>query len=264
LLYTAFLCAYSILRPDHPPRVAMVELYRTLIIGDGESLDNVGLKADEDDSILTAFAFLGTAAFNIVIMNLVIAIFTTQYGHLEGEGEMFFQRERARFACGYILQHQKLQHLAFPGPLESPLAWRVLTSVIPASFSLAAILAFVPDRPQSAIAACFIAVGQVTWQARSFYSEWFPCQAPYFGAKKQRVNHFLWVCHQADMREDTTVSSAEPRSNVAELQEKVLRIEEKIEHLAGSVDRKIDALAGDVGRILGRLEDFVSLPEIRV
>merc|ERR1712178_555072 len=79
-------------------------------------------------------------------------------------------------------------------------------SVIPASFSLAAILAFVPDRPQSAIAACFIAVGQVTWQARSFYSEWFPCQAPYFGAKKQRVNHFLWVCHQADMREDTLLA----------------------------------------------------------
>jgi len=258
LVYASFFCAYCIMRPEYAWNIALLELYRTLIIGDGESLDTIGLKTDEEEPLLTVFAVLGTATFNIVIMNLVIAIFTTQYGHLEGEGEMFFQRERARFACRYILQHQKLQHLAFPGRAECPWAWKLLTAVIPVSFALSLILVLVPaTSPHRALAGCFIALGQVTWQSRSFYSEWFPCRAACFGEPRQSPNHFLWVSHLADMLDGSDSDFVRAGTGGPELQDRIVRIEEKMDNLAGRMERKIDLLAGDMSKILGRLEDFV-------
>lgn len=259
LVYCSFLFAIMIVMPADGFRRSAMHLYRTLILGDGEQFDSIGLTANDGEAAETGFGILGTALFNIVIMNVFIAIYTTQYAQLENDAELLFQRERARFACRYVLQHQKLQLLGFPEPERRPWAWRLLTLLVPLAFVVGVALLLTPRSPLCSCAAAFIAFSQVLWQAILMRSKWLPCRAACAYCPSHETKHFLWVCHRTEMPEVFASSAAAYSLGANRMpSDQVERMDAKIE----AVERKMDRLADNVNLILDRLQN-VSAPPIQ-
>jgi len=236
LVYASFVFIHLVIRHDplHDHggwKWTALHLYRTLIIGDGESLDSIGVSTEEEEPLLTGFMIFGTAIFNIVIMNLFIAIYTTQYGQLEGDGELLFHQERASLACRSILQSQKVQDL---GP--SRCARILLTVTVPLAFSAGIVLLTLPEDPWRELAAGLFAFAEVLWQALCMRSR---CETS--------KPHFLWISHRAEMPgaqlDDAASDTPEFSTALKNLQKRVNRM-----------DDKFDNLAGDISKILSKLE----------
>jgi len=97
----------------------VVNLYRGVIFGDGASLNRLGLDPYPDDGDLPLEPFtypklilsvVATFFFNIVILNLIIAVYGNEYDRLESISSLHFWRQRARSATRLYLTQEIWKH----------------------------------------------------------------------------------------------------------------------------------------------------------
>lgn len=214
LFFLAFVVTAVMLDRKGAITVVSWSLYRGLIFGDGAGLDNMGFAiegswrgesgfVDDIDvlqQLLTVMAILGTVTF-IVILNMIIAIYSNEYGRLEMESDLLFQRERAKYCCNCLLGMQKLR--------SRNCCLRIAVRIAVILCSAGAILLFiffpsggdplVTGSSPTPAAAFLLAAAQVGMQALMMHSEWFAVGRS--GAEGPREEHFLWIVRRCEQRD---------------------------------------------------------------
>ncbi|CAE7325674.1 Herc2, partial [Symbiodinium sp. CCMP2456] len=191
LIFCLFFLAFALtaVMLDRSVAVGIVSwsLYRGLIFGDGAGLDNMGFAieglsrgeiprvtdVDVLKTLLTVMAILGTVTF-IVILNMIIAIYSTEYGRLEMESDLLFQWERAKYCCNCLLGMQKLRSR---NRLWLHLTRGVVIGCLAGSVAFFAAFPTGPDAmaapPPFPLGALLLATAQVGMQALMMRSDWF-------------------------------------------------------------------------------------------
>lgn len=225
LIFCLFFLAFALtaVMLDRSVAVGIVSwsLYRGLIFGDGAGLDNMGFAieglsrgeiprvtdVDVLKTLLTVMAILGTVTF-IVILNMIIAIYSTEYGRLEMESDLLFQWERAKYCCNCLLGMQKLR--------SRNRLWLHLTRVVVIGCLAGSVAFFAafptgPDAmaapPPFPLGALLLATAQVGMQALMMRSDWFAVSG---GKEGPMEEHFLWIvrrCEQSDLRAERPVEN---------------------------------------------------------
>jgi len=108
-----FVAALSLQSNEHPWFEHLVRMYRILFFADGDMLDDAGLTklCGEDDacvglqyvseSVKSIFLTGSTFFFNIMILNLLIAVFGNEYDRRFLESPKDFMAMKACFSCKY-------------------------------------------------------------------------------------------------------------------------------------------------------------------
>eukprot|EP00929_Paragymnodinium_shiwhaense_P076499 TRINITY_DN39346_c0_g3_i1.p1 TRINITY_DN39346_c0_g3~~TRINITY_DN39346_c0_g3_i1.p1 ORF type:complete len:1122 (-),score=298.52 TRINITY_DN39346_c0_g3_i1:36-3401(-) len=115
MVFMSFSFAFLMLLRSRQTSWVVVYLYRGLIFGDGDGLDKMGLKAEEDSDdhpALVGFMVLGTMVFNVTIMNLFVAIYGNEYDMMEQETTLLFVKERCKYCLIYIQMLHKQRVVA--------------------------------------------------------------------------------------------------------------------------------------------------------
>merc|ERR1712032_1239566 len=89
----------------------MLSFYRGLTFGDSAGMDKLGLDVTTVRETLhsrahTFIGILGTVAFNILILNLLIGVYGNEYNRVMERSVALFQRERARYCCHSLLSRR--------------------------------------------------------------------------------------------------------------------------------------------------------------
>jgi len=256
LFFGAVALAFAMLKRKHASAWIGLYLYRGLLFGDGEALDYMGLDPKEQTEgtyIRTMLMLLATLLFNIVILNLTIAVYSSEYDRLEKESELHFQRERSRACCELLLSIQKLR---LRGPGELWILWTAKALVGLAILLGAALLGLQlgPLALRGFTAACLFTFAQVGIQAINMSSHWFPRRDD--GQEGPADEHFLWICHRSNYSEDCFVKDENTaiEERFGRLDEKlnvqISRLDERVGSMGGHLESKIDCLAEQLRKVL--------------
>lgn len=230
----------------------MTSSYRSLIFGDGDGFDALGLNIGTGDytsnnKLMGVFMYLGTFFFNIIILNLIIAIYGNEYDKVEELTPSLFLRERARYIVYHVLSANwswyepkmlKKVHLAALGCFLGGVLW---TWIVQPAYLFGAVLFLVMEL-----------LLQVTFVQTDWYF-----QVEGFGVNKEP--RFLFIAHSECSEEEETTKDDpnEARtqamvdsvnSRVESVEKKLHVIERKLQPL-GHLDSKLDA-------VLRKLESF--------
>jgi len=116
LVLLMFVAIFNVLIRNQTTYYMFLYLYRGLIFGDGDGLDFLGMKTDFTDSAMPepneqafhavtkgGFMTFATVIFNIVILNLVIAVYGNEYESMVEKSEGIFTRMRAMYTAKYLM-----------------------------------------------------------------------------------------------------------------------------------------------------------------
>jgi len=241
LFFLAFVFTAVMLERQGSVAWLSLSLYRGLLFGDGAGLDNMGFPIEAGperksptqimQNILAVMAILGTITF-IVILNMVIAIYSTEYGQLEKESELLFQRERAKYCCTCLLGLMKLRRSRTSVLVA---AWAVFFLLLAGSVVA---LWIVPDSAM-VTASVLLALTQVALQALMMRSDWFASDAQgRDGGEGPAEPHFLWICRRCDdPPKHWEMDKHEDRAGNRELEKLVQQMSEQIRDLSAKVDK---------------------------
>eukprot|EP00930_Biecheleria_cincta_P082415 TRINITY_DN7214_c0_g1_i1.p1 TRINITY_DN7214_c0_g1~~TRINITY_DN7214_c0_g1_i1.p1 ORF type:complete len:1150 (+),score=203.33 TRINITY_DN7214_c0_g1_i1:212-3661(+) len=177
-----------------------LSLFRGLLLGDGAGLDNLGFDIESDQRItedsmmvhlLNLMSILGTITF-ILILNMVIAIYSTEYSRLESQSDALFNLERARYSCNCLLGLMKLKQ-------NRPFVLWAMRLLWVACLAGVVVILWFFHRQQGPLAV-LLAVAQVTLQALMMRSDWFTLGAN--GSEGPSEAHYLWICYKCDKSEE--------------------------------------------------------------
>jgi len=203
-LFLSFAFALVILnRPDDPARI-MIGFYRGLTFADGTGMDELGLNPLMGHGSVYAQAnmivgLLGTIAFNILVLNLIIGMYSNEYANVEKRSRALFQRERAKYCCRMILSCRLFRVTGEAGK------WlRILqASYFGALGCAVALVCFLVRADWEFFGAthlllcvtvtCLFAYVQVMTEAFAVSSGWFPALCGTFTHSRGR--RYLWMCH---------------------------------------------------------------------
>eukprot|EP00929_Paragymnodinium_shiwhaense_P015581 TRINITY_DN123697_c0_g1_i1.p1 TRINITY_DN123697_c0_g1~~TRINITY_DN123697_c0_g1_i1.p1 ORF type:complete len:1202 (+),score=244.69 TRINITY_DN123697_c0_g1_i1:42-3647(+) len=241
LVFASLVFAFVILQRADDLPFALVHLYRGLIFGDGDSFSNTGLEPEEDNRLITLLMTVGTLIFNVVILNLVIAIYTNEYQQLDREAELLFQQERVRFSCKLLLSGQKLR--VFGRLANSPRFVAVLRGFVAISVPIISAIWWhlqtnTHRRDIIIVVAVLTALVQLILEATMIQSTWFhdtECE--------HKEDYFLWLCHQASLnRESSQVSAVLPWRQNQDVEERLVRLDDKMRSLEEGMETVISEL----------------------
>jgi len=259
LFFLAFVVTAVMLDRQGAITVVSWSLYRGLLFGDGAGLDNMGfaiegswrgesgLNEDIDvmKQLLTIMAILGTVTF-IVILNMIIAIYSNEYGRLEAESDLLFQRERAKYCCNCLLGMQKIR--------SRNRCWRNLWRVVVIGCFVGAVTLFAGfpgdpgGPPPPPVGAVLLAAAQVGMQALLMRSEWFAVGRG--GEEGPREEHFLWVVRRCEQRDLQAELKQRAASEGAEAQSKLMDLMTEIrDRMAATSPPKACGFSGYVSKL---------------
>jgi len=267
LFFSAVVLAFMILKRKNTSSWIGLHLYRGLLFGDGAALDFMGLdpeKQEEGSPVRTMMMLATTILFNIVILNLTVAVYSSEYDRLERESEVYLQRERAKTCCELLLSLQKIKLK------DSSDAWRLKVAKVSSASAvlLGAVLLWLPIGAslltlRCFLAACLFAFAQITFQAINMASHWFPGRDN--GVEGPEHEHFLWICHRSNYCEEDATSDLDKDAlhdiideRVAKLDEKIStrisRLDGRVETLSAQLEHKIDGLNSSLREVIRLLQ----------
>jgi len=118
MFFVNFFLAFIMLAKDRDPTEVFLQLYRGFFFGDGGALDVLGLDVSGDKyarlllgpmavGMNRVLALLGTSFFTVIILNLMIAIYSTEYEKFTRDAELLFLKHRLRISCDFVVTHRK-------------------------------------------------------------------------------------------------------------------------------------------------------------
>ncbi|CAE8599575.1 unnamed protein product, partial [Polarella glacialis] len=273
LFFGSVCLAFAMLKRKGTATWSGLYLYRGLLFGDGDALDYMGLdpkEGSDGSGVRTSLTLAATLLFNVVILNLTVAVYSSEYDRLEREAELHFQRERAKYCCELLLGVQKLR-------LRSDGSDRWKLTLLKALALLAGLsgLALHSDRighhpsvkdlwSLRFLSAGLIAFAQVSLTTIFMTSSWFPQRED--GQEGPENEHFLWICHRSDYNEDQFSSDELDKmvvSNIVDerigrmetrmeqkFSQHISRLDEKFDSLSGQVDSKLTCLGDQMAKLL--------------
>ncbi|CAE8638499.1 unnamed protein product [Polarella glacialis] len=149
MIFANFSLAFCVLVRDQDMSWIMLYLYRGLTFGDGDGLNNLGLDPvrNHDYASIDLFGlsfnanrFLmlaGTFFFNIIVLNLIIAIYGNEYEKIEGTTHLLFLKQRLKYSCDVLSAHKDIL-------VATPVRCRKLlwTLALPSLFGAASVLLY--------------------------------------------------------------------------------------------------------------------------
>mmetsp|Transcript_28820 Transcript_28820/g.89693 ORF Transcript_28820/g.89693 Transcript_28820/m.89693 type:complete len:675 (-) Transcript_28820:172-2196(-) len=259
LFFSAVVLAFAILKRKNTSSWIGLHLYRGLLFGDGGALDFMGLdpeKQEDGSTVRTMMMLATTILFNIVILNLTVAVYSSEYDRLERDSEVYLQRERAKTCCELLLSLQKIKLK------DSSDAWRLQAAKVAgvaAVSASAALLCFQQlgfVRLRSFVAACLFAFAQVAFQAINMASHWFPRRD--YGLEGPDKDHFLWMCHRSNYGEDSCNADLDKEALHDVLDERVGRLDERLTGRISRLDERVETLSAELDNKINGLNSQLS------
>lgn len=161
---------------------------RGLLFGDGACFDYYGMNIEVgiDEPYSAAFFVVGSFFFNILILNLIIAVYGSEYNKLEGDTMLWFLHGRAQYCTITILTAGFL-------PWQGRWFNRLMFLLAAGMFIAVALLSTLSEH--LLLAALVLGGGEVLLSAATIQSEWFSTEGVAAGGEDQ----FLWICHRTNL-----------------------------------------------------------------
>lgn len=233
MIFLSFSLAFSVLAKDKAFGWVLASSYRGLLFGDGDGFNNLGLDVHEDsyrnnDSMLMVFLVVGSFFFNIILLNLIIAVYGNEYDKVAHETPLLFLHGRAKYCVTYVMSCQLVPWVG----VGVNLTLYLLSAVL---FTAAIVLHLNRKSLQSweLGVACLLGASQVVLQAALAQCEWFSVE----GVAADGKDRFLWICHRAKEAE-----SGSKLVHSSEFEEKLAGLRKHVDTRMGTLEAKLDAI----------------------
>lgn len=239
MIFGSFSLAFLVLAKDKAAGWVISSSYRALLFGDGDGFNNLGMDIRDDDyssnnGMLGAFLVLGSFFFNIIILNLIIAVYGNEYDKVAGETPLLFMHGRARCCVTYIMSCQIF-----------PWAGRGLNTTL---WLLSAVLALAGSfshlcyetQTWELRTAILFAGAQVMLMAAQAQAEWFSIE----GIAADNKDHFLWMCHSDGLMEEEAANNS---LQVGYFEERMMENRRYMDTRINSLEEKLDLVLQALG-----------------
>jgi hypothetical protein len=262
LLLGLFIVALMVLARQADLSVA-VYTYRGFMFGDGDGFSGIGME-DMNNVFLLLFSIVGAFAFNVLVLNIIIAIYGNEYDRAEKDTSWLFLLGRAKYCVTTILSSYMI-----------PWSGREANeSYVMAAFLMMFMGLFVGVIRTGVIhylwvGAVLLAAGQILLGMAMIQCDWFSPEggaggvaaAGPEGDASEEKPMFLWICHDRNWQSFWTQNAMSPgeAQDEDEATEKIAALEEKVE----SMDHKLDQILSMLKRPASpvRHEGFRTVPE---
>mmetsp|Transcript_11086 Transcript_11086/g.27666 ORF Transcript_11086/g.27666 Transcript_11086/m.27666 type:complete len:1003 (+) Transcript_11086:172-3180(+) len=239
MIFGSFSLSFMVLAKDKAAGWVIASSYRGLLFGDGDGFNNLGMDVHEgsygnNDTTLMVFLVMGSFFFNIILLNLIIAVYGNEYDKVASETPMLFAHGRAKNIVMYILSCQ-----LFPWMGEN---FNVTLRVLAACLAVAGV-AYHASRLEAKgdlMTAILLAGAQLLFQAAMAQCHWFSLE----GIAADGKEHFLWMCYR-EMKEECEQEALQ----VGQFEQRLLAMQKHVDSRIGCLEEKLET-------ILDRLDSF--------
>lgn len=271
LVLFMFVAIFNVLIRNQTTYYMFIYLYRGLIFGDGDGLDFMGMKTDYSDAdsdmpekheqpfhALTKGVFMtfATVLFNIVILNLVIAVYGNEYESMVEKSEGMFTRMRSMYCAKYLM-------LSGESTVSTMIAEKL--HLLTCGYSLGFLLivgslAWLKYSDQvSYIASFLMAVGFLLWRERAMapHNDWFDTSA-----EEEKKPFYLWWCCPHDFEQDRFKGEDQKKDEETDMLEGIAdKVQDLIESASGKSDfeklgKTVDHLDTQMAKVLKAVENL--------
>ncbi|CAE8604745.1 unnamed protein product [Polarella glacialis] len=245
-IFLSFSVAFAVLDSGHGFGWVIASAYRGLLYGDGDGMNNLGLDISSrsgfehpDNPYLTALLVLGSSFFNVIILNLIIAVYGNEYDKVEHDSPLLFQHSRARNCVMYTLTCDVFfwRGHSFQKLLYAAAATLFISGLCSHLSSLSCW-----------ISAALFAFAQFTFQAAQLQCDWFSAE----GVAANQAEHFVWICHRSDVYEKGTCREGE-HEHAQSVENQLVRVKTYVKKRLESVEQKVTGLDLKLDAILEKL-----------
>jgi len=246
MLMFAFVSAIMVLARLHTVRLA-IDAYRGFLFGDGDGFSGLGMDVAHDEPVsvtenngaLVCFSLFGAFFFNIIVLNIIIAICGHEYDKVEPETPLRFMMGRADYCVKAVLSFYVI---SWRGESFK----RCLTAT--ALLMIGAGIHVGRYEGNMWLSAALFAFGQTLLPMALIQCHWFSPE----GQDANDRQRFLWICHSSDWQW---------ASNEVNFEESIASVQDFLEENLANVDDKIDAVDAKMDRIIQLLEPNVKSPK---
>eukprot|EP00933_Yihiella_yeosuensis_P023853 TRINITY_DN18536_c0_g1_i1.p1 TRINITY_DN18536_c0_g1~~TRINITY_DN18536_c0_g1_i1.p1 ORF type:complete len:1029 (+),score=161.45 TRINITY_DN18536_c0_g1_i1:233-3319(+) len=247
-IFASFSLAFLVLARGKDVGWVLASSYRGLLFGDGVGFDNLGLDIDDEarylnnDTTIMVLLIGGSSFFNIIILNLIIAVYGNEYDKVEKESPLLFLHSLSKYCVMYHLSCDLIQ---WQGHNFNRFL-KLCVAVTYASGFLVYLLC--PWRfGGPGIAAVLFAISQVTLEAALIQCDWFSTE----GIAASQNEHFVWICHRQDFSENSLKESEHVARDA--LDKKIDALQDHLQEKINVVDGKLESFNAKLDTILSSM-----------
>jgi len=237
MLLFSFIAALQVLSRLHTWRFA-VESYRGFLFGDGDGFDGLGMDVDhgydlslKNNGTLLAFSVFGSFFFNVIVLNIIIAIYGNEYDRVEPIQSSLFMKGRADYCVKTLLSCYIISwrgHEFNRGLIVASISM-IIAGIHAAKYVL-----------NNWIAAVLLALGQVLLPMALVQCAWVSPE----GADSDDSARYLWICHPPDWQQWTSDYEEDWQDELTTKQEYLDQRIEGLDERVSEMTEKIDQLLG--------------------
>jgi len=270
-IFTNFFVAFVVLVPDMGPREVFLHMYRGLFFGDGAGLDELGLDEVNHNyihiEVLNGYhvnmnrtlIVIASFVFNVIILNLIIAIYGNEYEKIKKTTTLMFLKQRLRSCCDLVLSHQRFTR--HQPPWYVPIFAMVLCALCAAGIILGEHLSMQLPYVSawSQVHQLMLAAGLMAMAEMNIIT--ILVQGSRIDAHR-RAGHerplFMWMCHRSDfnphMWDHDEISKQDLKRVSDEMNKRMDGLSNDMKCLNEKMDDRMDRLLNAIHRIEGRIQ----------
>jgi len=271
-LFSIFVVAWLVIDRKSTLGEALIKSFRALIIGDGDGLDYLSLRTEEDagvDEQAHKYRFLGGTVGMIIffsyLMNLLIVIFGNTYDRARKRAWLDFNQDRAKMLKDSILSYHKFSwadgYFHTSAASHKLLLWMISIGLGVAGHIMQRFVGktslTIIQASSSLVSVVIMAAGGVLLESLPFLhqDDWFPWQE----MNNFRSQNYLYFWCRSDFDEGHFLGTDEAEQKCSEVLEKIAAVDAKVDDLAvqskvlekiAAVDKKVEDLVTQTTRMI--------------
>lgn len=243
MLLASFVIALMVLSRLHTAGLA-VYTYRGFLFGDGDGFNDIGMDLGHEhafggaqaDAYMLGFALFGAFFFNVVVLNIIIAIYGHEYEKSQTDTPLKYMQGRADFCVKSVLSSYIIP---WQGETMHWALYVVALCIITLSLLLSASREHV-EFWHMWLSAVLLAAGMSLMRMAMMQCAWFSPE----GEDSEENQRFLWICHTRDWSRVNMEAGMEDRVQVMheELESQIGSMESQMHRMDGKIDQIFSAL----------------------
>jgi len=264
VIFIFFILAWEIIDRENTFLFALVQGFRGLIVGDGDGLDFLGLKTDDDTvrdeeahKFKAAFGIIGMMLFFTYLMQLLIAIFSNTYDKASKYVWLHFHQARAQDLRDAILGLHKfrldtkfmnfMKYLKVHHAFCSPWIFRNGFLIFMVGLLMQVVVHLVPQQMfhetlyflGSLVSVFALTWGAILMESSPFMGEeidddWFPATTD-----KLKERHDLYVFTRADYDEGLFLGEDQLEAQVESIRENLDKLGDKFKAIETMIHKRV-------------------------